>query len=41
MAESGNGVSMLRVWGALLAALPGSGAQPQPKSNLVPFGLKI
>jgi len=27
--------------GALRAPLAGSGAEPQPKSNLQPFGLKI
>ena len=29
------------VWEALRAPLEGSGAEPQPKSNLLPFSLKI
>ena len=33
--------SHLGVWGALRAPLAGPGAEPQSKSNLVPFSLKI
>jgi len=35
------GWGQLGVCGALRAPLAGSGAEPQPKSNLVPFSLKI
>ena len=37
VSRPGAGMGSAGIWGALRVPLAGSGAEPQPKSNLVPF----